>query len=75
MIENKEHFIEKLKAEDGDELREYRAREFIGIIEDGAEIEEFDIDLFYRMIERMVVFENRVMVGLLDGTEVECISE
>lgn len=75
-MENKEHFIEKWKDEDGDELKIYRAKEFIGIIEDGAEIEEFDVDLYFRMVEKIEVLEDRkVVVGFLDGTEVECIIE
>jgi len=75
-VENKEHFIEKWKDEDGDELKIYRAKEFIGIIEDGAEIEEFDVDLYFRMVEKIEVLEDRkVVVGFLDGTEVECIIE
>ncbi len=70
LVESKEHFIEKWKAED--ELRRYRGEEFIEIMEDGEQIEEFDIG---RMIEKMVVFEDKVIVGFLDGTEVECIIE
>lgn len=74
LVENKEHFIEKWKAEDGDELRKHRTKEFIEVIEKGN-IEEFDIDLFYRMIEKMAVFEDKIIVGFLDGTEVECVIE
>lgn len=74
LVENKEHFIEKWKAEDGDVLRKHRAREFIEIIEKG-EIDEFDIDLYFKMFEKMVVFEDKLIVGFLDGTEIECIIE
>lgn len=74
LVENRDYFIEKWKAEDGDELRRHRAREFIGIIEK-EEIDEFDIDLYFRMVEKMVVFEDRVIVRMLEGTEVECIIE
>ena len=73
-MENKEHFIRKWKAEDGDELTKHRASEFIEIIEKG-EIEEFDIDLYFKMIEKMVVFEDRVSVKSLYGTDVDCIIE
>lgn len=75
LVENKEHFIEKWKVEDGDELEKYRGREFMDIIGYGELIKEFDIDLYFRMIEKMVVFEDKIIVGLLDGTEVECIIE
>lgn len=74
LVENREEFIEKWKAMDGDELGRYRAKEFIGLVEAGK-IDEFDMDLYFRMIEKMVVFEDRVIIGLLDGTEVECIIE
>lgn len=57
-MENKEHFIEKWKAEDGDERERHRANEFIEIIEK-EEIDEFDINLYFRMIEKMVVLKIR----------------
>lgn len=76
LVENKEHFIENWEAEDGDELRIYRAREFIKIIEDGVEIDDFDIDLYFKMIEKMIVFgEEKIVVSFLEGTKVECIIE
>lgn len=75
LVENKKEFIGKWKAEDGDELREYRAREFIDIVGDGELIKEFDVDLYLRMVEKMVVFGDRIIVGMLEGTEVECIIE
>lgn len=74
LVENKDHFIEMWKEGDGDELRKHRTREFIEIIE-GGNIEEFDSGLYFRVIEKMVVFEDKIIVGLLDGTEVECIIE
>lgn len=75
LVENKEHFIEKWKAdEDGDELERHKAREFIDIIGDGVKIKDFGIDLYFKMIEKMTVFEDeRLVVRFLDGTEVECI--
>ena len=76
LVENKEHFIEKWKSEAGDELRRYRAREFIDIIGNGDLIKEFDIDLYFKMIEKMVVIDgDKIVVSFLDGTEVECIIE
>ena len=74
LVENKDHFIEKWKAEDGNELKRYKAREFIRIVEEDTEIKEFDIDLYFRMVERMTVFgDEKVVVNFLDGTEVECV--
>ncbi len=71
LVESKEDFIKKWRACEVDELEKYRAKEFIGTIEKGK-IDEFDINLYFKMIEKMLVFEDRITVGLLDGTEVEC---
>lgn len=73
LVENKENFLEKWKVEDEDKLERHRAREFIGIIESGKRIEEFDIDLYFKMIEKMTIYEDRIIVAMLEGTEVECI--
>lgn len=36
-------------------------------------IEEFDVDLFFRTVEKMTVFEGRrIIVSLVDETEMEC---
>lgn len=78
MIENKDYFMEKWKAQmqSGNVLVRYRAREFIRIIEGAEVIGEFDLDLYYKVIEKMTVFEgNRIIVGLFDGTEVEVVIE
>lgn len=46
------------------------------IIENAEQIEEFDIDLFFRIIEKMTVFEGeKIIVTLLDGTEIEVVIE
>lgn len=43
------------------------------IIENAKPIEEFNINLYYKVIEKMVVFEGgKIIVTLLDGTEIEC---
>ena len=75
-MENKEHFIEKWKSEEGDELKKYKAKEFIEVIAEGQEIKEFNIDLYFKMIEKMTVYkEEKIIIRSLDGTEVECIIE
>lgn len=40
-----------------------------------GEIDEFNIDLYFRTIEKMVAFEDKIIVGRLYGTEIECINE
>lgn len=69
-----EKFVEKWKAEDGDELRKYKAKYFTEVITEGQEIKEFDIDLYFKMIVKMTVYkEEKIITRFLDGTEVECI--
>jgi len=78
MVQNKCYFMEKwsFRKDDVNALVRYKAGEFIKIIEDAEVIEEFDIDIYFRIIEKMIVFEgNRIIVGLLDGTEVEVLIE
>ncbi|MBC8061330.1 MAG: recombinase family protein [Clostridiaceae bacterium] len=76
MVENKEYFMEKwsLRKDDGNVLVRYKAVEFIKILGNAEAIEEFDIDIYFKIIEKMIVFEvNRIIVGFLDGTKVEVV--
>lgn len=69
------HFIEKWKTEMKSEnvLARYKAEEFTKLFENSNAIEEFDIDLYYKVIEKITVYQvNKIIVVLLDGTEVEC---
>ena len=60
-------------SENADVLKKYRLEEFIKIVEATEAIEAFDINLYFKITEKMIVFEgDRVVVMLLDGTEVEC---
>ena len=75
MIENRDYFLAKWKAEirREDVLVGYKAKQFIKIIDNAELIEEFDMDLFFRIIEKMTVFEGqKIIITLLDGTEIEC---
>ena len=75
IVENKDFFIgkwrERLESENS--LVRYKAKQFIGIIADAEVINEFDADLYFALVEKMTVYDgSRLMVSLLDGTEVEC---
>ncbi len=75
LVENKKHFIAKWKEElkSDNLLRRYRAGEFIKIIEGATTTDEFDTDLYFKMTEKMTVFDGeKIVVSLLDGTEIEC---
>lgn len=78
MVENKEYFIEKWKKKLKSEnvLVRYRAKQFIEIIKDAEKVEDFDMDMYFRLVEKMTVFEGeKIIVSLLDGTEVEVVVE
>lgn len=73
LIENKEYFLKKWRSEDRDVLKKYKAKQFIKIFENAEMLEEFDLDLYYKLIEKMTVYQdNKIIVTLLDGTEIEC---
>ena len=60
----------------GNALERYKARQFIGNITDAESINEFDINLYCAFVEKMTVYDcGRVVVSLLDGTEIECEME
>ena len=51
----------------------YKARPFMGIITDVEVIGQFDAELYFAMVEKLTVYDGgRIIVSLLDGTEVEC---
>ncbi|MCX7781161.1 MAG: recombinase family protein [Negativicutes bacterium] len=78
LIENKDYFIGKWREQLGSDnaLRRYKAKQFSKIIKKTGQINEFDIDLYFALVEKVVVRdEGRLTVSLLDGTEVECVIE
>ena len=75
IVENKEYFKAKWRdrLNSGNALERYKARQFIGIIADAGRIDDFDVDLYCAFVEKTVVMDRRKMiVSLLDGTDVEC---
>jgi hypothetical protein len=78
MLENKDYFMEKwrdgLKSEKA--LIRYKSRQWINTIENAELIKKFDVNLFLKLIEKMAVFEGeKIIVSLLDGTEIEVVFE
>ncbi len=75
IVENKDCFINKWKEhlQSDNLLQKYRAKQFINIIKDAEPLEKFDIELYFSIIEKLTVFEEeKIIVTLLDGTEIEC---
>jgi len=75
MVENKSYFLEKWQEYLGDDnlLRRYKAKQFIGIITEATAMTEFNIDLYFALVEKMTVYDGgRLIVSLLAGTDIEC---
>ena len=75
MIENKAYFIGKwqegLKSDNL--LKRYKSKQFIESVLSRQKIDEFDIDLYFALVEKItVVGRKQVIISLLDGTEIEC---
>ena len=78
MVENKDYFIGKWKGmrESDNLLQRYKAKQFSKIITETGKINEFDVDLYFALTEKVVVHDGgRLMMILLDDTELECLIE
>lgn len=78
MVENRNYFMEKweegLKSENF--LVRYKAKQFMEILKNAEPIEEFDMDLFFSITEKMTVFDGeKIIVSLLDGTKIDILIE
>ncbi len=48
----------------------------MGILADAEILKDFDVDMFFRIVEKMTVFDGeKIIVSLLDGTEIEVVIE
>ncbi|GIW57284.1 MAG: hypothetical protein KatS3mg083_229 [Candidatus Dojkabacteria bacterium] len=77
-MENKDYFIEMWKDKLNSEnvLVRYRTKQFMGILADAEIVEDFDVDMYFKIVEKMTVFEGeKIIVSLLDGTEIEVVIE
>lgn len=46
----------------------------ISVFENAVKLTCFDVDLYFSLVEKITVFDgSRLVVGLLDGTEVEVV--
>ena len=78
MIENKAYFIGKWqdRLESNNVLVRYKAKQFIEIIKMAEPIQDFDIDLYFALVGKITVYDGgRLIISLLDGTDVECENE
>jgi len=78
LVENKDYFMEKWQQKKSREdfLQRYKAQQFMKILKNAEPIKEFDMDLFFTITEKMTVYQGeKIIVILLDGTEVEVVIE
>ncbi len=78
LVEHKDYFIGKWqeRLESDNVLVRYKAKQFIRIFKDANKVDKFDEKLYFAMVEKIAVHDgNRLVVSLLDGTEVECEME
>jgi site-specific DNA recombinase len=60
------------REDDKNILVRYKSQKFIEIIKEADIMKGFDIDIYFIIIKKMIVVEgNKIIVTLLDGTEVE----
>ena len=76
VVENKDYFIEKwqqvLESED-DILKRVTAKRFIQIFYKAEPIDQFEVDLYFKLVEKITVYDAGILIfSLLDGSEIEC---
>lgn len=53
-----------------DTFKKVTSKRFVDIFKEAQPIEQFDADLFFKLVEKVVVYEDGMSVELLDGTEI-----
>lgn len=73
VIKSRDFFMSKWKrqTQEGDALSRLTARRFIDVFKATEPIEEFVTNLYFKIVEKIVVYKDRLVVGLLDGSEME----
>ena len=57
-------------------LQRYKAKLFATIIAERERIKEFDVELYFALMEKVLVHSGaRLVISLLDGTEIESVTE
>lgn len=74
VVVNKDYFMDKWQSikEQGNCLQKYKAGQFMILIKKIGFLSEFDIDLYFIMAEEITVYDNKLIVSLLDDTGIEC---
>ena len=72
IVKNIDYYMTKWQKQIDSEdiLEKVTATRFIEIFKEAGLLEQFDTELYLKLLEKITVYEDRVSVGLLDGTEI-----
>jgi hypothetical protein len=51
----------------------YKAKQIMEILADADAISEFDVELYLALVEKVTVYDDRIVVSLLDGTNLDVL--
>ena len=74
VLENREHFMSKWNEQinSQDILKRVTAKRFIDIFKDVEPLQQFDAELYFKMVEKITVYEDsRLIISFLDGYDWE----
>ena len=74
VVDNLDCFMEKWKGqvEGQDILRKVIAKRFISTFQTARHIEQFDADLYFKLVEKITVDDARLVISLHDGSKIDC---
>ncbi len=75
VLDNKHLFMLKWNEQinSQDILKRVTAKRFVDTFKNAEPIEQFDAELYFKLVEKIVVYEDsRRVICLLDGSEIEC---
>lgn len=59
------------QIESEDVLKKVFAKRFISIYKTAKPVDQFDCELYFKLVEKITVFDGKLFVSLLNGSEVE----
>jgi site-specific DNA recombinase len=73
-VQWKQGFLDSLLCTTTDDiLKKVTAKRFIKIFTKEEPIDQFEVDLYFKLVEKITVYDEGILiVSLLDGSEVEC---
>lgn len=75
LVGNKDYFMDKWRGqfESEDVLARMTAKRFIKIFQAAQLIDQFDVDLYFKLVEKITVCDyTKLTVSLINGSEIEC---